>query len=65
VTVRVLRLSARCPECRTSPRLRTFPETRDIFLGVDPERVVQTYECHVRSCGCRYEIRVKDFVEAS
>lgn len=61
----VLRLDARCPTCGVPPRLRTFPDSRELFGGQDPERVVQTYQCHVRTCGTVYEIRVRDFTEAA
>lgn len=65
MTLRILRINARCPECAAPPRLRTFPEGRDLFDGRDPDQVVQTYQCHMRKCRAIYEIRVRDFQEAS
>lgn len=61
--VTVLRLNVHCPECGAPPKLRTCSEWVDFVkdLEVDPERLVQTYECHIRSCGEVYEIRVKHF----
>lgn len=61
--IRILRLSIRCPGCGAPPRLRTG-EDWVAFLRdhcSDPELVVQSYECHIRHCSERYEIKVKHF----
>ena len=62
-SVRILRLTARCDRCGARPRLRTFADAVELLSdsGADPEMVIQSYECHVRSCGHRYDIKVKHF----
>lgn len=62
---RLLRLTARCPNCGAPPRLRTYPTAARLLEAHDRDEVLLTYECHVRRCGERYSIRARDFVEAS
>lgn len=63
--VRLLRLTAKCPTCGAPPKLRAFPSSQDLFDGADPEHDLLSYECHVRTCGEVYRIKVKDFVDAA
>lgn len=65
MTVRLLRLSARCPNCGAPPKLRVYPSSAVILEAADPDDVFMTYECHIRRCGTRYEIRIRDFHEAA
>lgn len=59
--VEIVRLARVCPMCASPPRVRAFPDSRELFEGADSDRVVITYQCHVRRCGHVYEIRVRDF----
>ena len=63
--VRILRLTKRCPECGAPPGLRTFPTSKELLDDRDPQRVVITYQCQVRTCLTIYAIRVKDFIDAA
>lgn len=65
LAARLLRLAARCPRCGAPPKLRTVSSTAQLLEGADPNSVLLTVECHKRTCGERYEIRVKDFVDAA
>jgi hypothetical protein len=65
MTVRLLRLTARCPTCGERPALRTFPEAAALFEGQAPDTVILTYQCQTRNCSTRYEIRARDFVDAA
>lgn len=65
-----IRLAVTCPSCGTHPRIRTFPDVRELFNGGDPERVIMTYDCHGRletgkRCGTRYVIRARHFYLAA
>lgn len=63
--VRLLRLAARCPACGAPPKLRTVPNAAHLLEGADPDSVLLTIECHVRTCGEIYEIRVRHLVDAA
>lgn len=65
MAVHMLRLDARCPSCGAPPKLRVFPTAARILEAHDPEAVFMTYECHIRRCGTRYEIRIRDFHDAA
>lgn len=61
----LLRLAVRCPDCGAPPRLRVPASDRSRWEHEDPVRVVLSYECHMRSCGRRYNILVAAFQEAA
>lgn len=65
MTVSIIRLRRKCPRCNAPPRMRTFPDAKTLFRDQDPDRVILTYQCHIRSCGEVYEICAKHFTEAS
>lgn len=64
MAVRVLRLSVKCPSCGAPPKIRSLPEMADLVERKPPQTVLLTYECHLRLCRTRYEIRVKHFQDA-
>lgn len=65
MTIRLLRLTARCPACGAPPKLRVFPTAARILEAHDPEDVFMTYQCHIRRCSTVYKIRIRDFHEAA
>ena len=61
--ITILRLAVHCPECGATPKLRTSNEWVEFLkkVKVDPERFVESYQCHIRSCNTTYDIQVKHF----
>lgn len=64
-SVRLLRMEVCCPECGAPPKLRVPPWAVALLKYAPGEIAVMTYECHIRSCGVRYAIRVRDFRNAA
>ena len=68
--VRVVRITATCPECGSPPRIRAAEEVRHVFRIADPEKVLMTYQCHHedangKQCRTVYEIKAKHFQQAA
>lgn len=59
-SVRLLRMGVSCPACSAPPKLRVPPWVASLLKYAPAEIAVMTYECHIRSCGTRYAIRVRD-----